>query len=422
MRFRKKLPVRRLTSALGTLAVAAGFSASCSSSGSNAGNAKGDAGAKDATSSSSSSGGAGPESGPGPDAGSFDGGPDCGSGDGSSGTGPASSSGSGTEGDSGSQAPSCAAGGAGLTNCGAGSESCCTSLEVAGGTYYRTYVSSGCGPTGEADPASVSGFRLDKYEVTVGRFRRFVNAWDGGSGLDGGAGYEPSPGSGKHAHLNGGQGLVNDDDDAGVDYETGWLTSNDGNVAPTDANLACDPTYATWTPSAGNGEKLPITCVNWYEAYAFCIWDGGFLPTEAEWEYAAAGGSQQREYPWGTAAPGTNNHYAIYDCDYPSGPGSCGDAGSGSVANIAPAGSAALGAGFWGQLDVVGNVWGWNLDWYAPYRGPCTDCANLTAAVFRAVRGGDFNSGLSYLHPPVRFYRIPSNHDYFVGFRCARAP
>ncbi|MGO9835775.1 MAG: SUMF1/EgtB/PvdO family nonheme iron enzyme [Polyangiaceae bacterium] len=34
-----------------------------------------------------------------------------------------------------------------------------------------------------------------------------------------------------------------------------------------------------------------IDCVNWYESYTFCIWDGGFLPSEAEWEYAAGGGS-----------------------------------------------------------------------------------------------------------------------------------
>ncbi len=108
--------------------------------------------------------------------------------------------------DSGDSAPR----GDGLTNCGAMSESCSTSLEVEGGTFYRTYTNDGSGPTGEADPATVSGFRMDKYLVTVGRFRRFVKAWDGGSGLDGGAGYDPPAGSGKHTHLNGGQGLASE--------------------------------------------------------------------------------------------------------------------------------------------------------------------------------------------------------------------
>ena len=73
-------------------------------------------------------------------------------------------------------------------------------------------------------------------------------------------------------------------------YETGWQSSDDSNIDPTDANLLCAAT-ATWTHTAGAQENLPIDCVNWYEAYAFCIWDGGFLPSEAEWEYAAAGGS-----------------------------------------------------------------------------------------------------------------------------------
>jgi formylglycine-generating enzyme len=53
-------------------------------------------------------------------------------------------------------------------------ESCCTSLEVVGGTFYRIYSNDGSGPQGEADPASVSTFLLDKYLVTVGRFRQFV--------------------------------------------------------------------------------------------------------------------------------------------------------------------------------------------------------------------------------------------------------
>ncbi len=203
---------------------------------------------------------------------------------------------------------SCQTSGPGLTNCGPGgsrTESCCTSLEVTGGTFYRTYdpVGTDSGPgsamadggaTGEAHPASLSGFRLDKYLVTVGRFRQFVNAWNNGNG------YTPPAGAGKHTHLNGGKGL----NATGAGYEPGWAEADDSNIAPTNANLACDPSSATWTNTTSDQENLPINCVNWYEAYAFCIWDGGFLPSEAEWEYAAAGGSQQREYPWGTARLG----------------------------------------------------------------------------------------------------------------------
>ena len=81
--------------------------------------------------------------------------------------------------------------GPGMTNCGpAERESCCTSLEVrAGRTTGRTTANGGYArPTGAADPATVSGFRLDKYTVTVGRFRQFVNGVERRDGLPAGRG------------------------------------------------------------------------------------------------------------------------------------------------------------------------------------------------------------------------------------------
>jgi sulfatase modifying factor 1 len=189
---------------------------------------------------------------------------------------------------------SCEAGGKGLTNCGPNKESCCTSLEVPGGTYYRTYanyddggviVTPGAARATLANPATVSSFRLDKYVVTVGRFRQFVKAFNK---VEGGSGWLPAEGSGKHTHLNGGRGLVNIGTDAGVAYERGWLSSDDSKIDPTDSalTLLCDPfdPYATWTARAVNHETLPINCVNWWEAYAFCIWEGGFLPSASERE------------------------------------------------------------------------------------------------------------------------------------------
>jgi formylglycine-generating enzyme len=259
----------------------------------------------------------------------------------------------------------------------------------------------------------VSGFRLDEYEVTVGRFRQFVGAWS--------AGYVPVGGSGKHTHLNGGNGLVNAGDDAGLAFEPGWVASDDNSVAPTDGNLtsSCDdPSYATWTSSAGSQEKLPINCVNWYEAYAFCIWDGGFLPSESEWEYADAGGNQQREYPWGAAAPGVASQYAIINCDYPSESGNCT-----GVSNIAPVGSSTQGVGVWHQLDLAGNVFEWNLDWSASsYVDPCVDCACLTTTPSRVMRGGYYQSPSQWIGPTFRSENPPTVRYQGLGFRCARTP
>jgi sulfatase modifying factor 1 len=309
-----------------------------------------------------------------------------------------------------SSTPSCATGGPGMSNCGANSESCCTSLEVPGGTYYRTYENLGGGPNGEYNSATVSGFRLDKYLVTVGRFRQFVNHWNGDIG------YAPLAGSGKHTHLNGGNGLAA----TGGGYEPGWVATDDSQIAPTNANLACD-SYSTWTDSAGARENLPINCVNWWESYAFCIWDGGFLPSETEWEYAAAGGNQQREYPWGSTAPGTVNQYAIFadsngNCYYPS------DAVCLGVANIAPVGTATLGGGLFGQLDLTGDLREWNLDWYAAYAAECTDCADFTASSDRVVRAGDFLDDALNLLSPIRSAYTPTDRYSSIGFRCARTP
>jgi len=299
--------------------------------------------------------------------------------------------------------PSCQPGGAGMTDCGATKESCCTSLEVPGGLYNRTY---GGGASG--DPATVSAFRLDKYSVTVGRFRQFVNAWN--------AGYLPAAGTGKHTHLNGGQGLANA---AAAGFEPGWVTSDGSNVTPTDLYLGNE----TWSHAPGNQENKPIKSVNWFEAYAFCVWDGGFLPSEAEWEFAAAGGSQQRMYPWGSDDPGTMNRYAIYGCYYPNSSGNC--AGTAPDPNIAPVGTATFGAGLWGQLDLAGEVENWVLDADGPYVTPCTDCAYLPVQLTagRVLRGTDHRAYATTLVPTNRDRQDPTAHsDAEPGVRCARLP
>jgi formylglycine-generating enzyme required for sulfatase activity len=272
------------------------------------------------------------------------------------------------------------------------------------GSFERGYTNSEGGPAAETAPATVSAFYLDKYEVTVGRFRQFVAAWSGGSG------WTPPEGAGKHSALGGGNGL----NAVGGGYEQGWSSADNASISPTDIHLAC---YSgTWTSTVGGNEDKPINCVNWYEAYAFCIWDGGFLPSEAEWEYAAAGGEDQREYPWGATDPGTANDYAIYGCYYPSGMGPC----SGAM-NLAPVGFALRGAGLWGQVDLAGNVEEWGLDWYqVPYSDPCADCAYLTATNRRVLRGGNFFEFASSTQVSYRDGSPPTTRSAYYGVRCAR--
>ena len=305
--------------------------------------------------------------------------------------------------------PSCSNAGA-ASQCGAAGESCCVTLSVPGGTFDRTYTNDGTGPSGRADPARISSFRLDKYLVTVGRFRAFVAARNGG--------WMPAEGAGKHVHLNAGRGLR----DGGLGrFEGGW-NSDDAVRLPVTAegwstHLACDPTFATWTDEAGPHESLPVNCVDWYDAYAFCIWDGGFLPSEAEWAYAAAGGEELRQYPWGASNHGWDSRYVIANCNFPPGASGC----TGAI-DIAPVGTAALGAGRWGQVDLAGELAEWTLDWFAPFVNPCIDCVYLTDYSYRLIRGGSFGTDTEETLAFARDGDVPGSQNAFYGFRCARAP
>ena len=326
--------------------------------------------------------------------------------------------------------PSCRSGAAGAgVNCGpdAGAD-CCGCPLVSGGTCYRScdHVSTDAGGLGcdYPSPAWVSNFRLDAFEVTVGRFRPFAAAVAGG--------WTPPENSGTHAYLigDGGDGLENVGDAGG--YEQGWDTSWNSNLTPTTPNLDCQPSYETWTDAPGPNENMPINCLNWYEAYAFCIWDGGFLPSESEWNFAAAGGSGYdgfRSFPW--SASGT----ATIDCTYANYRGGpLEDGASETDYCVAPAFPTNVGSyspkgdGKWAQSDLAGNVWEWLADWWAPYVTPCTDCANLAPPPMlgippsRVIRGGSFDFESLYQHTAQRLYGVPSTRGYNVGTRCARAP
>jgi formylglycine-generating enzyme required for sulfatase activity len=168
-------------------------------------------------------------------------------------------------------------------------------------------------------------------------------------------------------------------------------------------------------------EARPINCVNWYQGYAFCIWDGGFLPSEAEWDYAAVGGSQQWIFPWGPTSAGDNAEKAIYGCYYNGmGPGTCT-----GVSNIAPVGSAQAGIGRYGQLDLAGNLYEGFLDSYVDtFLTPCVDCVYYDAANTSLVfRGGCYACGSVIIQNQQRT-RISdrTNRSQNLGLRCARAP
>jgi formylglycine-generating enzyme required for sulfatase activity len=285
-------------------------------------------------------------------------------------------------------------GGSGVTgkSCSSGAnyqcngESCCARGTVTGGNFTLggsvEFPSSG---------ANVSTFVLDKYEVTVGRFRRYLEAFPG----------PPAEGDGLHPKI------------ADSGWQTSWVLPADSNAFK--AALKCSATNQTWTDAlvSAEREKLPINCLSWYAAFAFCIWDGGRLPTEAEWEYAATRGSVGAAYPWGPGAP-TSSH-AVYDC--------MGDGTAGcTFADILVVGSKPTGMGLYGQYDQAGSLWEWALDLHQPYPAACDDCGNVTTGSSRVLRGGSFFSTSAYINPKYRSVQDPNlaaNVRQYAGVRCA---
>jgi formylglycine-generating enzyme required for sulfatase activity len=215
---------------------------------------------------------------------------------------------------------------------------------------------------------TIRSFYLDKYQVSVGRFRAFVES----------ANWIPPDGAGAHPRH----------------VESGWQ-SNWWSQLPTAATgdgswdevLSCSDDH-TWTSSASGNETLPIVCVNWYEAMAFCIWDGGRLPTEAEWEYAAAGGAENRLYPWSRGA-GTNESMGRWGHDYRE-----------TVADRE-------------------RVFDWyREDWYQRPETSAEDPCNFDSATSqsnRILRGGDWYRAAARDSGYAAWYR-----GNYIGIRCAR--
>jgi formylglycine-generating enzyme required for sulfatase activity len=209
---------------------------------------------------------------------------------------------------------------------------------------------------------------------------------------------------------------------AGSGWNASWNTSLVATTAALIAAVKCDSTYQTWTDTPAGNEDRPMNCVTWYEAMAFCAWDGGYLATEAEWNYAAAGGDQQRAYPWsspaGSLTPLDGSHASYNDGTTCVGDGMPGCA----VTDLVAVGGKPLGDGRWGQSDLAGNVWEWAHDWNGAYVNPCTNCAGVAQASSRVLRGGSFLNVATSLRAGPRNNGAPSVRSYGVGVRCARTP
>ncbi len=149
----------------------------------------------------------------------------------------------------------------------------------------------------------------------------------------------------------------------------------------------------------------PAVCINYVQARAYCDALGKQLPTEAEWERAAAG-TTRRRFPWGDAEPTCAR--AQFD-------------GCGGFTR--PVGRGPLGATPEGVHDLAGNVSEWVRDWYArdTYVRPLrSDPLGPEYGLVRVIRGGSYYDGASVLRSAYRYGLNPTSSFSTVGFRCAR--
>jgi serine/threonine-protein kinase len=161
--------------------------------------------------------------------------------------------------------------------------------------------------------------------------------------------------------------------------------------------------YAAHAKASVTNESadLPATNVSWQEASEYCASQGGRLPTEAEWEFAARG-TDGRLYPWG------NNFAAGLTNSVESGLG-----------KLQPADSHRDAASPFGVLGMSGNVWQWTADGYKPYPG--RQPAFKIPADAKVIRGGSYKSDKNHVTATARNLDHASSRSPEIGFRCAKS-
>jgi iron(II)-dependent oxidoreductase len=156
----------------------------------------------------------------------------------------------------------------------------------------------------------------------------------------------------------------------------------------------------------------PMLHVNWHEAEAYCRWAGRRLPTEAEWELAAAGGldGPKRRFPWGDGfpAPGQANL-------------------DGRAMGCVDVAALPAGDNPFGCRQMIGNVWEWTADDFLPYPGFVADPYREYSAPWfgthKVLRGGCWATRSRLLRNTWRNFYRPERRDVWAGFRtCAVRP
>ncbi len=160
-----------------------------------------------------------------------------------------------------------------------------------------------------------------------------------------------------------------------------------------------------WDDRRFNQPEQPVVGVSWNDAQAFCKWAGCRLTTEAEWEFACRAGTTT-EYSFGDDAC-LLEEYGWYDKN--------------SGNQTQPVGTKQ--ANPWGLHDMHGNVWEWCEDWFGKEyyaKSPTSDPPGPEEGNGRVLRGGSWYIRADYSRSSFRYYFLPGDSNYVIGFRVAR--